>query len=455
MVKLVDHSDIFDPHQREAYDKIVGENGGIVWMNVGDGKTRVALMAAMEIACSGDYPVIVIIARRAAFYDWQQEIATLQLDVEVIESENLANQAFTDRKTIVLVSDGKLAQDITQDLMWRLKPATGCYVVDELWLFKNPKAQKSIALHQFTKNTPTIGISGTVMTARDVVDIYGQVSAVGRANTLAPTLTKFRGQYQMGIQGKFFSWYPKKGAYQEIMEKIEPFTYLYMPDLKRVETKTSIIKVQPTQQQLDYIKELKETAAIEGKFELTNMANIITKAQQISNGWIKREDGFFEAIFSTKIVRLLALLDELMQTPYKMVVWCAFRNDITRITEAINEAFGHRIATLQSGEPFDVELWKRKDCRICLATEASGSSINHFAQVPYAIYFSQDFKWQSLQQSQGRHTRRSSKHTTAYNIFLHTEKSLDSKIYYTVRSSQRGEKSFIQKMDAIQWIKEK
>jgi hypothetical protein len=98
-------------------------------------------------------------------------------------------------------------------------------------------------------------------------------------------------------------------------------------------------------------------------------------------------------------------------------------------------------------------LWKDKDCRICLATEASGSSVNHFAQVPYAIYFSQDTKWHSLQQSAGRHTRRSSQHTVAYNIFLHTEKFLDAQVYYTVRTSQQSERSFIRQMDVMAWLK--
>lgn len=450
---------IFDPHQEAAYQKLVAENGGIVWMRVGDGKTRVALMAGIEIARNSNYPIVIIICRRAAFYDWQQEIATLQLDVDVQEIENweIPNLLETklNRITIVLMSEGMLLNENIQDeiLYFNNKNVLGAIIVDELWLFKNPKAQKHLALRQWTIDHPTIGLSGSVMTARDIVDIFGQVAAVGRMKQLAHSLTRFRETYQTGIAGNYMSYYPKPGAYKAIMEKIEPFVYVHMPTQRK--SRTNILKVLPTKQQLDYFKELKETAAIEGKFELTNMANIVTKAQQISNGWLKGEKGDVEYFDSPKVDRCVTLVTEILEQNEtdKVVIWCAFREDIKRLCK---EHFcSSQIATLQSGETFDTEFWKKKTSRICIATEASGTSVNHFAQCAYGIYFSQDFKWTSLQQSQGRHTRRSSLHSETTFTFLHTEKSLDSQVFYTVRTSASSEASFLKQMDVLQWIKDR
>ena len=257
----------------------------------------------------------------------------------------------------------------------------------------------------------------------------------------------------MGYPGS--SWYPKPGSYKAIMDAIAPFTYLHMPAAHRVETRSILIKTESLPSQRKLLTELKETAAIEGAFELKNMANIVTKAQQISDGWLKADDGNVKHFESGKVNRLEALVEELLQTEYKMVVWCAFREDINRLAH-LTDLFKVKVATLQSGEVFDSTLWQRASCRICLATEASGSSVNHFAQVPYAIYFSQDFKWHSLQQSAGRHTRRSSLHSVAYNIFLHSDKpSLDAQVYWTVRKSMHSEKSFIQALDVKQWIESK
>lgn len=458
--------DYFDKHQLDAYNKLVAENGGIVWMRVGDGKTRIALKAAETIAKNDNYPLIIIIARRAAFYDWKQEIATLQMNAVIYEIDDTPIEHLpcitikNDYQIFLLVSDGMIAKDKTQEYILQLinTKSLACIIVDELWLYKNPKSAKHKALTEFTSEHPTIGISGSIMTARDIVDIYGQVAAVGRGKALAKNLSAFRQFFQTGIAGQFMSWYPKPGAYKSMMEKIAPFTYIYFP-LKQIrQAKDIIIKVQPTQQQLDLLKELKETAAIEGKFELTNMANLITKAQQISNGWLKAEGGDVENFVSTKVDRLVALVEEILQEEEtnKLVIWCAFREDINRLHRRLETTFPKiGIATLQSGREFDTKLWGRKDCRICIATEASGTSINHFAQVPFGIYFSQDFKWTSLQQSQGRHTRRSSLHDTAYFYFLHTEKSLDAQVFYTVKTAVSSEKSFIKQMDVLQWVKGK
>lgn len=447
-------SDIFDPPQQAAFDKITTEHGGIVWMRVGDGKTRVALMSAADIAQDGSYPVIFVICRREAFYDWKQEIATLQLPYDVREIESL-KIVDPERRTIVLVSHGMLTNVNVQDAIQSIIDLgiVGAFVVDELWLFKNPQAKKHLALRKYTQQFPTIGLSGSVMTARDLVDIFGQVAAVGRMKQLAKNLTHFREEFQTGIGGNFWSWYPKPGAYKAIMEKIAPFTYIHMPTERK--TRTNILKVDATDYQKELFKELKQTAAIEELFELKNVANIVTKAQQISNGWLETPEEFLY-FDSPKVDRCLALVEEILSEPNaKVVIWCAFRQDLERLIGEMRKYFvpNFKIATLQSGTKFDMTKWQRSDCRVCIATEASGTSINHFAQVPYGIYFSQDFKWTSLQQSQGRHTRRSSQHEVTTFTFLHTEKSLDAQVYYTVKAATNSEASFIKQMDVLQWVK--
>lgn len=471
MVSLNKDNPLLDKHQQEAFEKLSSESGGIVWMRVGEGKTRIALIAAQQIACSDGFPLIIIIARRAAFYDWRQEIATLQMRGRIFEQDLIPfDELHTELTTktlyhpsFLLISDGMIISHATQEYLFELHMARmiGTIIVDELWLFKNPQSKKHKALIQHTHHHPTIGISGSIMTARDVVDIYGQVNAVGRGKVLAPTLTKFRQAFQIGISGQYLSWYPKEGAYKAIMDKIAPFTYLYFPKTQMRQSKEIVLKVDATKQQVEYFKELKETAAIDGMFELTNMANLVTKAQQISNGWLKGESGDVSYFKSPKVDRTVAWVEEVLEEDIinKVVIWCAFREDITRLKHALEMSSMLRalskIATLQSGTDFDTTLWKRSDCRICLATEASGTSINHFAQVPYGLYFSQDFKWTSLQQSKGRHLRRSSLHDTAYFTFIHTVGSLDAQVFYTVRTAASSEQSFINKMDVIQWLKGK
>jgi hypothetical protein len=439
--------------QVDAYQKITRERGGVVWMRVGTGKTRVGLLSAIELALTSPH-VIVAIARREAFDDFRNEVATLQLPYAVIKVEDIPHGFEFAIRTICLVSEGMVLNEAINGVVTFLRDSNqiAAFIIDEAYLFKNPTAQKHKRICKWRYGIPSVVLSGSIMTARNLLDIYGQVELSGHGLRLAKGPSHFREQFMMGVKGHHFDWYPKQGSYQEIMQKIEPFTYVYMPRKSERVIRESILKVRPTEQQLEYFEELKKTAAIEGKFELTNMASIAIKAQQISDGWIKDADGKFDHIESTKVNRCIALCREIVESGARVVVWCAFREDIQRLRVAMSEIAP--IATMQSGQPFKIDWWKSEKPKICIATEASGSSVNHFGQVPYGIYFSQDTKWLSLQQSQGRHDRHDSLHDTCYFTFLHTDKSLDAQVYYVVRASQSVEGGFIRQLDVLQWIRE-
>jgi hypothetical protein len=426
------------------------QGGGVTWMRVGTGKTRVGLVAADAIT---NARVIPVIARRAAFDDWRYEIATLQLPYTVMEVEHVPMGASFKEPTIVLVSEGMLLNSAITGVLYSLRESNqiGAFIIDEGYLFKNPSTDKHKSLQQIREGVPSVVLSGSIMTARDLVDIYGQVAISGQGKRLAKGLSHFREQFQTGMNSYGHAeWYPKPGSYNAIMQKIEPFTYIFMPKKSERKIVESILKVHPSKEQLDYLKELKETAAIEGKFELNNMAAIVIKAQQISDGWIQHENGDITFINAPKLERCQALVAEIVGAGERVVVWCAFRADIDRLYPYLRQVA--EVAMLQSATPFDLKRWESGKPRICIATEASGSSINHFAQVPYGIYFSQDWKWLSMQQSQGRHDRRSSLHDTCFFSYLHTDKSLDSKVHYTVKASASSERGFINQLDAWQWI---
>jgi heat shock protein HspQ len=129
------------------------------------------------------------------------------------------------------------------------------------------------------------------------------------------------------------------------------------------------------------------------------------------------------------------------------VIWCAFREDVFLIKRALE--IPH--VTMVGGTEFDMETWKRNDCNIAIATVAMGSSVNHFAQCSYGIYFSMDYKWLNFQQSKGRHIRKNSEHSIAtfYHLFL--EGGLDETIYKRVESARLEEQRVITATELKTW----
>jgi SNF2 family DNA or RNA helicase len=172
------------PKQREAFELLSRDEnlGGLAFWRVGTGKTRLAIAAALHALeqSSVKANMIAVVCRRAAFYDWRQEIATLQLNYETPEIEDLssATEVFN-LESFVLVSDGLLRNENTVATLQRLIDIDflGGVIVDEGYLYCNPTSQRSKGLNKITRQLPTVVVSGSIMPARDLTQIYGQAVA--------------------------------------------------------------------------------------------------------------------------------------------------------------------------------------------------------------------------------------------------------------------------------------
>ena len=250
---------------------------------------------------------------------------------------------------------------------------------------------------------------------------------------------------------------PQRGSYQRLMEACSSFAHVYMPKKSDRIIKESVLKVDVTSQQEVYFKDLQDTLSLpELGIELTSAASLIIKVQQVADGWVKGHDDDMEPhitpVTSNKPKRCLALVEELIDADEKVVVWCAFRYDVAMLAAmAAERSIPH--VTMVGGEPFDTNRWQKPGVKVCFATEAMGSSVNHFAQVSHAIYFSLSQKWLDMQQSMGRTDRKSSEHDTCHYHFLVVTGSMDENILRRVRHAGGAEKGMLGLAhDMRQWL---
>lgn len=432
--------------QRRAVTRFSERGGrGIAWHKVGEGKTRIALTTfatlQFETPC-----ILVVITRRKAFRTWIDEVHDCGFLWGYIFSGVIG--AATGSPTLWLVSEAMLHKEVDSIIN---NPYVRMVVIDELYLFKNPASKKNRAASRLAARYPTIGLSGSIMTAGRLDDVYGQCRAVGIHREIAPTLTAFRDEYQMSFNDYGFpTWCAKRGAYKQIMSKLQPFIDIHMPTADSREIHKSVIKIDPTDEQRKLVRELRDVfEAEEYGVETDSAAGIVIKIQQVSNGWLKANDGTIHEFPSPKVERLQILLEELLDAGERAVVWCAFQHDVEMLSRLLP------FATLQmsGAHKFNSKAWQDGKAKVVLATEGSGSSINDFAQVKYAIYFSQTFKWLDLQQSMGRTNRKSSQHQSCYYYFLHTIGTLDEHVFRTVKTSEGLEAALFSKGEVLQWLK--
>lgn len=444
------------PLQERAVSKMCESRGGLVWWKVGEGKTRIGLFsfAALQNVYRWNLPSIcLIVCRRRAFYDWRKEINLCFPSAQVYE-DSIPVHPPSRQPVFFLVSHGMLAknyEELHENKLIRF------VILDEGWLYANNKSERFKAAYFLTNSRIAVLLSGTVMKARDTCEIFNQASVVHKQRYLATNLTKFRSLYQTHKlfetqSGKMIPRVsPKKDAYRQIMQRLKEVADINFPKGART-IHEQYHDIEATRKQLEYFRELRETYSLDELGLEYNHAIVISiKAQQIANGWVKGENGIIHSVPSNKPEKLADELSDIIAAGEKAVVWCAFRYDVEMLADYL------KVASLQmlGGEDFDVDRWNNSDIRVCLATEASGSSVNYFEHTPYAIYYSANYKWLDMQQSRGRTDRKSSRHTECFYKYLQVDGSLDAHVFRTAVVSGAAERKLIVQSEISNWLKPK
>lgn len=440
------------PKQLKTATRLYRKGGGVIWWRVGTGKTRVAYAWFAMIAKPCEIlPRFIVVCRREAFADWTNELKKMDLPWRtwVVDKESDIYDVRTTKPLVYLVSHGMLAK--LMEYFVGYSAMVRGVAFDEGFLYKNPQTKHCKAANRLSDAIgKAIVLSGSVMTARDLTDIYGQLYCINRHQSIARTLTEFRSRFLYRFQinpnasSQAVAWRAAKGAGERITRLIKPLSSFYFPTNDQRKVVTDIRTITPTTDQLRAFRELKEfyELSLQGRrIELKNAPSVIIKCQQISDGFVNL-DGEHISFTSSKMDWLVSKVMELLAYGERVVIWTAFRYTVQMILQRLQKlkvkAYG-----MTGGNHFDIQGWVR-DGQCAVATVSSGSSVNHFKDVAYAIYYSHSFRWLDMQQSRGRTNRTGSAHQTCFYYHLHTQGSLDTFVYQTVMGSQRAETEIIQ-----------
>ena len=420
--------------QSEAADKIQAVRfRGIAYHKAGEGKTRISL----ELWRRSGFNYLIVVTRKAAMEDWQDEIKRCLPNVFVLQGEKVKEEHLR-FKFVVLIG-----VDSIHKLSDWIPLGQSLVVLDELYLFSNSKSLRSKRAHRISvKALGSVGLSATIVPAQDNIALWGQTLAVGLSSVLAKTATQFREVYQINTFSAFSKhgqWSNKPGSIDLILQKLSPYIHLHYPKNEHRNIRQSILHTRLSSEQTKAIELLKETWC-KGTKELEYIIEVAQEIQRIGNGYSEHEKGNLTCYKCPKLGRLLELIDELLAAGKSCVIWCAFRDDIEYLS--LHITYPHLVFV--GGTEFDSATWKEGNHKVVLATMANGASVNHFKHVEYGIYYSLNFKAVDLQQSQGRHERKGSLHAGAFYYYLLNREGLDQTIYDTVNASRNVEVTAIQ-----------
>lgn len=417
--------------QQDVVDKFARNNfQGIAWWKMGTGKTRLGLAlaeASPAIKC-------FIVAPRRAHYGWQEEI---------------------DKTNFILSYELISADKIPED--YEINPDLHFLIVDELYMFSNVSAKRTKKLRMLALQFKHfIGLSGTIMPTSNNETIYGQLFALGRQYMIARNLSQFRKDFRKNslLSRTFYrgesikQWENRPGANEEIYSLLGNFIDIYTPDYSHRNIKEAHLTTPLTTEQRRMIKEIRDNYSLQiaGTDEVIDYKygiQLLHAVNYISNGYYPPlESGApLEAIKSNKIDRLIHLVENILLEGEKVIIWCAYRNDVERICR---EFPPEKTIKFIGGEDFDVERWETGEVSIVVGTAANGASVNYFSHVQYAIYFSLPTKVVDWEQSKFRTERVNSQHDGAFYYYLFNQSpSFDKRIYSVLKNNQNIEQKFI------------
>lgn len=442
-------SALLKPHQRRAICKLAKARPekGIAWWRMGRGKTRLALSLYLHrlAASKNSKSICLIVTRPKAYYEWHSELK-YKLGCDYPIRVGFDNLWFPVRPCFWLVSFaslGKLGDCAEGDLR-----RVDTVLVDELYLFSNPRADRTKQLNRFTEGRSAYGFSGTIMPNKDNTAIFGQCFALNLHCKLASCLTSFRDRFQtrFKVNVKTHTFLQFQNAphsvpriYNRLRNHIDiDFT---KSKIKVVEDSTLVAITNSQRRHLRNLKELlildDQDLGIDREFKYTVQWRNV--ARGILNGWIEDRNGTCKEIESPKREALLCAVSKLVDVGQKVVVWCAFKNDVEMLARHLP------VASLQmvGGKDFDMHSWERGKVQVVLATVGSGASVNHFRNVEYCYYFSLSDRPLDYEQSAGRHDRLDSLHTTVYHRHFQVINSIDTLVYRHCKGAIKTQQDFI------------
>jgi len=328
------------PHdyQLRAIKFLLSQGSGGLLLDPGLGKTAVALAAFKILKSKGMAPrgMLVIAPLRPCYDVWPSEIEKWAefngLTYAVMHGADKAKMLRIDADIHIINPEG---------LAWLFNPLAKhrkdwtILCVDESTKFKNSTTKRFKLMR---KRFPTFArkwiLTGTPMPL-GLQDLFGQIFILDDGAALGRYITHFRTKFFYTEPWNPYQYFPKDGAFQEVIARIDPFVlrlaakdYLEMPPV--IQETIYVDLPEDARRKYNDIEQEFITELEAGTIVAANSAVAGGKCRQICNGalYINREHEW-EQIHTAKLEALGDLIEQLGGAP--TLVMYEFNHDKARI----------------------------------------------------------------------------------------------------------------------------
>jgi SNF2 family DNA or RNA helicase len=442
-------------HQKRALAKINKLNGvAALFMEMGTGKTKVAIDWAGISAMNFGLKRVLVICPVSVLGVWEQQI---KLHCPITSRVTVLSGSTRDR--LIAINEVRSHQRGTIDWLiinyegiWRETSEDGLQdqliswlpdlvIADESHRLKSPTSRQSKAAWQIARHARSrLILTGSPIT-KGPLDLFGQFRFLG-SEIVGENWYKFRNRYAIyGGFGKF----QIKGYknLKELVEKTRKASFrikkeqcLDLPEKLFLDVPVTL---SPEAQQIyrkmarEMIVEIEDTQAT-AAIVLVKLLRL----SQITSGFVKDIEGNLRVFDDSKLASCLDLLEDVLANDEKVVIFCRFRKDISRLAYAIQDRFRKTPLILSGSVPADRrnsivrEFHENLRKKIFIAQIQAGSLGIDLTPASVAVFYSLDYNYANYVQAMDRlHRIGQTRSVTYYHLIA--ERSIDRLVLETLR----------------------
>ena len=452
-------------HQRKAFEDSWGAEYFALLMEMGTGKTKVAIDTMAALYEAGKIKAALVIAPKGVYDNWVKGEIPIHLperiDRQVMRWTPVKTQRYeSDLKDFIVNRDPILkifvmnveafstprGMDAAEAFLYQNQD--NIVIVDESTSIKNRKAQRTKNIMALQKRAKYRRILTGSPITKSPMDLFSQCNFLEERALGFNSYFAFQARYanvQKRTMGhRSFQQIVGYRRLDELSEKLDRFSCRVLKeDCLDLPAKVYVRREVPlTKEQERVYHQMKELALAQLESgELSTTASVLTqimRLQQICCGHFQPDEGEIREIKNNRLDELMNLAEELQG---KAIIWATYTHDIQQLAHTLRNRFGpEAVATYYGGTPQDerqeiVQNFQTKDhpLRFFIGQPKTGGYGITLTEANTVIYYSNSYDLEIRLQSEDRAHRIGQKNKVTY-VDLVTPGTIDEKILSALRS---------------------
>ena len=447
-------------HQTTALEKSWNKKVFAYFMEMGTGKTKVAIDNIAMLYDNGKINGALIIAPKGVYKNWYSQEIPVHLANHIKPTTVLWQAMINQKQQKLLNTLFKPGHDLhilimnveafsTQkgvDFAARFLNSHNTYMaIDESTTIKNPGAKRTKSIVSLGKHAKYRRILTGSPITKSPLDLYKQCEFLDEYLLDHSSYYTFRTRYAVmrkaNFNGRSVEIVVGYKNLAELSDKIKPFSYRVLKDDCLDLPKKTFMKrvITLSAEQHKVYKQMKEMALAQLNGKLLTTANALTqlmRLHQITCGHFKANDGSTQTLKNNRLSELMDLLDEVEG---KAVIWAHYQYDVQTILTAIKKEYGDDAVVDYYGKTPNDErqdnIKKFQDdprCRFLVGTPSTGGYGITLTAASTMIYYSNGYDLEKRQQSEARIDRIGQENPMTY-IDIICEETVDERIVKALR----------------------